>query len=55
MTREEFERSNWKMTYEEYMACYCPKCKNHECVHRECFRRLPKVDGGLGLCPNLHE
>lgn len=22
--------------------------------HREAFRRVPVIDGGLGLCPNLN-
>ena len=24
-----------------------------DCVHRDAFRRMPRIDGGLGLCPNL--
>lgn len=24
-----------------------------ECPHRDAYRRLPEIDGGLGLCPNL--
>lgn len=55
MTKQEFERTmyNNKISYEQYMMCYCPKCKEKECIHRECFRRMPKAVGGLGLCPNL--
>lgn len=54
MTREEFEKNTgWKMSYEEWLMCYCPECDKEECLHRDCFRRLPVIDGGLGLCPNL--
>ena len=53
MLREDFKNTAWKMSYEEYKACYCPECNNTNCVHREAFRRVPKIDGGLGLCPNL--
>lgn len=28
---------------------YC----GEECPHRGAYRRVPKIDGGLGLCPNL--
>lgn len=55
MTRERFAETNWKMSYEEYKKCYCPECKKEECPHRESFRRLPEIDGGLGLCPNIRE
>ena len=54
MTREEFEaRTNWKMSYAEYLACDCSRCRREDCPHREAYRRVPIVDGGLGLCPNL--
>lgn len=55
MTREEFEKNTgWAMSYEEWLKCYCPECDTKaECPHRDCFRRLPVIDGGLGLCPNL--
>lgn len=52
MTKEQFELTNWKMSYEDYQKCYCPNC-NKECIHRDAFRRVPEVDGGLGLCPML--
>ena len=52
-TREEFSRMRWKCTYEEYIACYCPDCNMPDCKHRECYRRVPTIDGGLALCPNL--
>lgn len=31
----------------------CRYCKEQECVHRNCFRRLSVLEGGLGLCPRL--
>ena len=55
MTREQFAESNWKMTYEEHQKCYCPDCSKEDCIHRNAFRRVPEIDGGLGLCPNLKE
>lgn len=30
----------------------CSYC-NKNCVHRGCYRRLPKCIGGLSLCKNL--
>lgn len=55
ITEKEFkENTGWKMTYEQYKACYCPKCeKRKDCIHSGAFRRVPKIDGGLGLCPRL--
>lgn len=54
MTKEQFEtRTSWKMTYAEYVACDCTRCSREDCPHREAYRRVPIVDGGLGLCPNL--
>lgn len=53
MSREDFANTNWKMTYEEYAKCYCPDCTRENCKHREAYRRVPVIDGGLGLCPNL--
>lgn len=41
------------MTYAEYLACDCTRCSREGCPHREAFRRVPIIDGGLGLCPNL--
>lgn len=52
ITREGFAETNWKMSYEEYVQCYCPHCKKN-CIHQGAYRRLPEIDGGLGLCPNL--
>lgn len=31
----------------------CRFCERTECVHKNCFRRLSVLDGGLGLCENL--
>lgn len=54
ISKERFENdTNWKMSYEEYNKCYCPDCSRENCIHREAFRRVPRIDGGLGLCPNL--
>ena len=56
MTREQFENNtNWKMSYEEYQKCDCTQCSKTDCIHRNAFRRVPIIDGGLGLCPNLKE
>ena len=53
MTREKFAKTRWRMTYEEYQRCYCPDCNKADCPHRNAYRRVPAIDGGLGLCPNL--
>ena len=53
MTRERFAETNWKMSYEEYKKCCCSECDKADCIHRDAYRRLPEIDGGLGLCPNL--
>lgn len=54
MTREEFEKkTGWRMSYEEFLRCDCTTCTREQCVHRDAYRRVPKIDGGLGLCPNL--
>lgn len=55
MTRERFAETNWKMTYEEYQKCDCTECEREKCIHRDAYRRLPEIDGGLNLCPNLKE
>ena len=53
MTEKEYKsNTNWKMSYEEFKKCDCSNCKK-ECIHRGTFRRVPLIDGGLGLCPNL--
>ena len=56
LSKLDFERTNYKMTYEEYCKCYCPDCeKQNICIHEGAFRRLPVIDGGLGLCMNLRK
>ena len=56
LTRNEFEtRTGYKMSYDEYVKTHCPNCTKENCPHRNAFRRLPTIDGGLGLCPNLKE
>ena len=54
MNREDFEHTGWKMTYEEHELCNCNKC-DRECIHRGAYRRVPKIDNGLALCPRLKE
>lgn len=53
MTKEKFEKSGWKMTFDEFNKCDCPNCNKKDCMHRDAYRRVPRIDGGLGLCPNL--
>ena len=53
MTEDRFKETDYKMSYKEYKKCYCPECKREDCIHRDAYRRLPEIDGGLGLCPNL--
>ena len=53
LSKNRFNQSKWRMTYEEYQKCYCETCNNKKCIHRATFRRFPETDGGLGLCPNL--
>ena len=56
MTRERFQETNYKMTYEEYQKCCCSECdKKRTCKHKDAYRRLPEIDGGLGLCMNLKQ
>ena len=56
MTREHFENNtNWKMSYEEFQKCDCTQCNNKDCIHRDAFRRVPVIDGGLCLCPKQKE
>ena len=56
LTKEQFENNTgWKMTYAEYLACDCTQCSREGCPHRQAFRRVPVIDGGLGLCPNLKD
>ena len=28
--------------------------KKEDCIHRGAYRRVPEIDGGLRLCPNLN-
>ena len=53
MTKERFQRTSYKMSYAEHRCCDCQGCTRSECKHREAYRRVPKIDGGLALCPNL--
>nr|DAV23414.1 MAG TPA: hypothetical protein [Bacteriophage sp.] len=53
MTEERFKETNYKMSYEEYKKCCYHRCMKEDCIHRDAYRRLPEIDGGLGLCPNL--
>lgn len=54
ITKEQFEtQTNYKMSWEEYKLVNCEKCDKKDCIHRNAYRRIPKIDGGLGLCPNL--
>lgn len=56
MTKEEFtNNTGYKMTYEEYLKCDCTFCNQESCKHRDAYRRMPRIDGGLGLCPNLNK
>ena len=56
MTKEHFENNtSWKMSYEEFQKCDCTHCDKENCVHRNAYRRVPVIDGGLELCPNLKE
>ena len=55
MSKERFALTLYKMSYEEYKLCDCIECNRKSCKHRDAYRRLPRVDGGLGLCPNLKE
>ena len=56
MTKEQFQNNtNWKMTWEEFQKCDCSKCNQQKsCIHSGAYRRVPRIDGGLGLCPNLN-
>ena len=53
MTEERFKETNYKMSHEEYKKCDCTECDQEDCIHRNAYRRVPEIDGGLGLCPNL--
>lgn len=51
-TREEWLELRRRATL-DLEPTYCLACPRKDCVHRECYRRLPRSVGGLGLCPNL--
>lgn len=55
MTRERFNETNYKMNYEQFLKCDCVDCERKGCPHRNAYRRMPEIDGGLGLCPRLKE
>lgn len=55
MTREEFGKRHWSMTFEEFIKCDCTECERGDCIHRNAYRRFPEIDGGLALCPRLKE
>lgn len=55
ISKERFEETAYKMSYEEYKVCACTACNREDCIHREAYRRIPTIDGGLGLCPELIE
>lgn len=55
MPKERFEETGYKMSYEEFQKCDCTKCERDGCPHRGAYRRVPLIDGGLGLCPNFNE
>jgi len=47
---------NWKCSFDEFVKIQCQYCDAKEdCIHKEAYRRVPVIDGGLGLCPNLNE
>ena len=37
--------------YSPVQEARCWLCHREGCIHRDCFRRLPKSVGGLGECP----
>lgn len=52
---EEFRaKTSYKMSFKEYLLCDCTNCQEN-CVHRDAYRRLPKIDGGLSLCKKLNK
>lgn len=54
MSEERFKQTAFTCSYEEYLKFCCEDC-NRDCIHRDCYRRVPLQDGGLGLCPRLQE
>lgn len=53
VTKEILQKTNFKMSLDEYQRCDCASCGRQNCVHKNAYRRFPKIDGGLGLCYNL--
>ena len=54
MTREQFEKMELDMTYNEWKACYCNECnRKDDCVYYHSHKRFPESAGGRALCPNL--
>lgn len=53
MTKERFAQTAFKMSYAEHRCCECGECTRADCKQRGAYRRVPKIDSGLALCPNL--
>ena len=53
MTREEFRKTGWKMSYEDFLKCDCTQCERENCIHRRAYRSVPKIYIVLGLCIKL--
>lgn len=52
--RVEVENDLYKPAVINQYGCVdCSKCNVEKCVHRNCMRRNPKSEGGLGECPRL--
>lgn len=51
--KEFFRTTAYTCSYQEFRSFQCMNCERFYCIHRGAFRRVPKKDGGLGLCPNL--
>lgn len=47
--------SVYGVKFQEDVRCYCAECNVSDCKHRDCYRRLSKEVGGLGLCPRLSD
>ena len=57
MNEERFKETAYygKISYETFQKCECSACDRKDCIHREAYRRMPVIVGGLGLCPRLKE
>ena len=52
--RYSFVVSKQDYTKQYRERCYCADCDSmYICIHKDCFRRMPKEIGGLALCPKL--